>query len=441
MDKKNKIALFYKDKKLLSIERVSSNLFEIKGKDFKYLDEKIPPVIQNTLPEGVNRKKIVKEFNIDDNDFDLLKILEDGLGGINVTGKEKKVVPVDFDFKILKINELEIEDKIKKNFLLNNFNHTDFNHLKEYENMSVSGYQPKFTAVLEKKEKIKLRLSNNNEYSNVIVKIENSEFSDINIIEYLYLKAINNIGIETVKTMLIVDLEEEKSSFLRRPKAHLIVKRFDRNEKEPIMAFELLALMGKQSEEKYTVSLDEVLDYANRKLLKKNKLDKKEYDKIGLYYYLSFISHNADAHPKNITLLYDRENDEFRVAPFYDIVNTFVYGIGKDNYLGIPLIDNKSVFKEEELLDLFKKYDIDTTDFDIVKDMFFKNLKKEIDNFPFYEKFKEAYNNTVIDMLKKDLFKNFSNEEINNTLKDFYKKEMKTEKSNANKAIFKSISR
>ena len=390
--------IYIKNKKLLNIKKLSDNLFKIKTNNGETISENLPAIIQNTLPEGVNRDKLVKELKIEDNDFCILQTLSDGLGGINVDGKIKSFQSIDFDYQILEINDIKIEDNIKNKFLSFNFSK---NEIRNY--FSISGYQPKFTAILEKNNIFYLRLKKENELSNIIIKTKNHQYPDINIIEYLYLKSLNDIGIKTSKVMLLVDLELNKSEFLRMPTAYLIIKRFDRNEKEPILAFELLSLIGKQSTEKYDISLEEILEFAYEKLLKQNKLDKNEFDKIALYYYLSFISHNADAHPKNITLLYDEKIDKYFVAPFYDIVNTFIYNIGQDNFLGIALAKNKITFKENELLALFEKFNIDTSNYKNIKQNFFNALKKEIKNFPFTKEFKETYKQDILEILVKDL--------------------------------------
>jgi len=390
--------IYIKNKKLLNIKKLSDNLFKIKTNNSETISENLPAIIQNTLPEGVNRDKLVKELKIEDNDFCILQTLSDGLGGINVDGKIKSFQSIDFNYQILEINDIKIEDNIKNKFLSFNFSK---NEIKNY--FSISGYQPKFTAILEKNNMFYLRLKKENELSNIIIKTKNHQYPDINIIEYLYLKSLNDIGIKTSKVMLLVDLELNKSEFLRMPTAYLIIKRFDRDEKEPILAFELLSLIGKQSTEKYDISLEEILEFVYEKLLKQNKLDKNEFDKIALYYYLSFILHNADAHPKNITLLYDEKIDKYFVAPFYDIVNTFIYNIGQDNFLGIALTKNRVTFKENELLALFEKFNIDTSNYKNIKQNFFNTLKKEIKNFPFTKEFKEAYKQDILEILVKDL--------------------------------------
>ena len=362
-----KINLYQNNIKFLSLQK-EQNFITLKTPNQTYQTTKLPPILDNILPEGINREVIEMKYKLSkNNDFGVLSVIDDALGGINTSNIKTTFI----NPKIEKFNDYEdIQNfEITDKEILSNLKYpTKKIKLNKNKLSGLSGQQPKITAILENNI---IRKTEDNEYSNIIIKIENNEYPKINLIENIYLKSAKKCGLNVVDSFVLYDEEKEKSEFLRLPKQHLIIKRFDRDYKnnKTIECYELATIMNKFSKEKYEVSLEEIMEFLS------SKIKKTELEKIAKYYYISYIAKNGDAHIKNITFF--NIKGQLKVAPFYDIVNTAIYGF--DESLGISLYKNREVmkFSENELITLLNNYI--QIDFDNIKKIFIKNLSLELD--------------------------------------------------------------
>jgi len=362
-----KISLYQNNTKFLSLQK-EQNFITLKTPNQTYQTTKLPPILDNILPEGINREVIEMKYKLSkNNDFGVLSVIDDALGGINTSNIKTTFI----NPKIEKFNDYEdIQNfEITDKEILSNLKYpTKKIKLNKNKLSGLSGQQPKITAILENNI---IRKTEDNEYSNIIIKIENNEYPKINLIENIYLKSAKKCGLNVVDSFVLYDEEKEKSEFLRLPKQHLIIKRFDRDYKnnKTIECYELATIMNKFSKEKYEVSLEEIMEFLS------SKIKKTELEKIAKYYYISYIAKNGDAHIKNITFF--NIKGQLKVAPFYDIVNTAIYGF--DESLGISLYKNREVmkFSENELITLLNNYI--QIDFDNIKNIFIKNLSLELD--------------------------------------------------------------
>jgi len=391
----NKLSVYKNNKKIGNVYK-QNDLFIYENDNSTKLSYHLPAILDNLLPEGVNREEFVIKNNIKNDDFEILKYLNDCLGGFSTSKTKKKIIPFEYNYSFkdsfIYIDDIQIQnplkDKIQEKFNLVN---------KSIKVSNVSGQQPKTTAIFEKKSLFNfLRYPQENEYSNAIVKFHNEKYLYINLIEHLYLQVIKNIGFDTVDSLLIIDKEEYKSEFLREVKTTLIIKRFDRLKTKTKESYELLSLMGYVSNKKYEVSLEEIFIFLS-KLKKAKQFSQKEINKVAIYYYLSYILKNGDAHPKNIVLFKNRK--KYKIAPFYDIVNTKIYGI--NDSLGISLYKDRKVeiFSENELLEVLQKF-VNIEIFKGLKIQVIKEIEKLIIQIPYIDDGFEKLKEKLLDSLK-----------------------------------------
>jgi serine/threonine-protein kinase HipA len=145
--------------------------------------------------------------------------------------------------------------------------------------------------------------------------------------------------------------------FLSRDRELFVMRRFDRSTNGTAIGFEDMAvLMGRSAGQKYTGSYADVAravrifsspEYVQDSLLAL-------FDSVTL----SCIVGNGDAHLKNFGLLYaDPTQDDCRLAPVFDIVNTTSYL--PEDVLALTLSGNKSFFASRQgLLDFAQVCDV-----------------------------------------------------------------------------------
>jgi len=369
---------FYKNGKLLYELHKIDNLYilrDIKTGNSKSFND-IPAELENLLPEGINRELYAIKNGISvHNKFNLLKYLDDVYGRISTNDSFKK--EVDFDLKIDSyedsirfVEEFNIEDS-----LLESFEFSGAPKDKKIYLSYLSGQQPKSTIIVNDN---KIRFAKLVEYSNAILKYSNKDFYLINVIENMFLYfARLELKFECMPTFLLIDRQLRKSEFLRDTVDLFISKRFDKTDGD---YFEISALLGYVSEDKYKLSLEEIFEKMQ------DYLDKKELEKLAKYYYFNFLIGNGDSHAKNFSVI--KQGDNYKLAPLYDVVNTHIYGY---NYsLGIPLYkDNKKdIFREQEILSFLGDY-VDIRNLFFIREVLKEKISNYISKTPF-EKFENA---------------------------------------------------
>ena len=168
---------------------------------------------------------------------------------------------------------------------------------------AISGVQPKSLALLKDKESFSTK-----EY---IVKTWGEEYSQLALNEYFCLKAVEKAGVSIANVQL-----SKNNRFL-------VVERFNYDrEKEEFLGFEeILTLLGKNKEEKYSGSYESVARTIYS--VTTNKLESmKSFFTVTV---MNYLLKNGDAHLKNFGILYTNDLQKIYLAPAYDIVNTVVY--------------------------------------------------------------------------------------------------------------------
>lgn len=168
---------------------------------------------------------------------------------------------------------------------------------------AISGVQPKTLAILKDKETLSSK-----EY---IIKTWGDEYPQLALNEYFCLKTIEKTGVK------IPNLKLSKNN------KFLLVERFNYDkETDSFLGFEeLITLLGKNKDEKYSGSYEQVAKVIYS--ITTNKLE----SMISLYklMIMNYLLKNGDAHLKNFGILYDKNLSRIWFSPAYDVVNTQVY--------------------------------------------------------------------------------------------------------------------
>jgi len=235
---------------------------------------------------------------------------------------------------------------------------------------AISGVQPKTLALLRDKKSLATK-----EY---IIKTWGAEYPYLSENEYFCLKAVEKTGVE-IPTILLSD-----------NKRFLLVERFnfDKQSGEYLGFEEVLGLLGKNKEQKYDGSYEQVAKVIYRIVADKRK-DMQSFYKTVV---MSYLLKNGDAHLKNFGVLYDGDMNNIRFSPAYDIVNTTVYFFS--DRPALSMFGKKLWFSRKELI----KFGVDSCYLseknanrffdeciDAVKDSIF-DLQKYIIEHPSFEK-------------------------------------------------------
>lgn len=191
---------------------------------------------------------------------------------------------------------------------------------------AISGIQPKTLALLEDKESLITK-----EY---ILKTWGDEYPQLALNEYFCLKAVQKAGV------VIPNIKISKNN------KFLLVERFNYDKKSDVfMGFEeVLVLMGKNIDEKYSGSYESIAKLIYTVTTNKQESTKAFYKTIIMCYLLK----NGDAHMKNFGVVYNSDMSEISFSPTYDVVNTCVY-IYKDRP-ALTMFGQKIWFGKKDLI-------------------------------------------------------------------------------------------
>ncbi len=294
-----------------------------------YLHNKLHPIFEMHLPEGYLLSIIKKHFSklTKTDDFGLLNIMSNSIKGR---------VSYESNFNEVK-NNLTLHD------LLHSKNDNLFDELVSRFALSsaLSGVQPKVLATVENKATLKI--------DDYIVKSWGEDYKELALNEYYCMKIVKLSNIE-VPEFFISD--DEKL---------FIMKRFDKVEDSYIGFEDMCVLVGKQRDDKYEGSLEQIVKTIKTFVSphhKKNSLI--QFFKMT---YLNYRLKNGDAHLKNFGLIYSGIND-IRLAPAYDVVSTTVYI--KSDIPALLLLGSKKWWDKK----FIEKFGIQTCDL----------TKKELEN-------------------------------------------------------------
>ena len=166
--------------------------------------------------------------------------------------------------------------------------------------------------------------------SDLIVKSGGADYPGLAVNEYVCMLAVREAGLPVPE----FHLSDNHQLF--------VMRRFDRTADGASLGFEdMAALMGKGAQEKYDSSYERVARCVELFCAEDQQLAglAQLFDQVAL----SCILGNGDAHLKNFGVLYsDPSQNDVRLAPVYDVVNTTAYL--PDDQLALSLGGSKSLF-------------------------------------------------------------------------------------------------
>jgi len=255
--------------------------------------DRLHPIFDMNMPEGYLFEVLKNYLNKKHgyiNDFLLFSYLCP-----NIQGR----LLFESDFTDSQLNAVDLED-----ILQNDSEDTFVKLVKLFlDKNAISGVQPKTLALVLDKESLTTK-----EY---IIKTWGVELPYLAENEYFCLKAVEKAGVE----IPVILLSENKR--------FLVVERFNyHNDTSTYLGFEeVLGLLGKNKEQKYDGSYEQVAKTIYSIVANKRQ-DMQSFYKTVV---MSYLLKNGDAHLKNFGVLYDADMENIRLSPSYDIVNTAVY--------------------------------------------------------------------------------------------------------------------
>ncbi len=294
-----------------------------------YIHNKLHPIFEMHLPEGYLLSIIKKHFSkiAKTDDFGLLNIMSSSIKG-RISYETDSVIVT---------NNLTLDD------LLHPKSDTLFDELvnKFALNSALSGVQPKVLATIENKTTLKI--------DDYIVKSWGEDYPELALNEYYCMKIVKLANIE-VPEFFISDDERL-----------FIMKRFDKIDDNYIGFEDMCVLMGKQRDDKYEGSLEQIVKTIKTFVSAQHK--KSSLINFFKMTYLNYRLKNGDAHLKNFGLIYSGI-DDIKLAPAYDVVSTVVYI--KNDIPALLLLGSKKWWDKKYL----EKFGIQTCSL----------TKKEVDN-------------------------------------------------------------
>lgn len=263
----------------------------------------------NLLPEGLLREHLAKNLGISaGNDFELLSRIGGECAGALWIGAD--VPPPPEKQRYEPISEAELYELIMTSGVYSSFVGTGKARL------SLAGAQDKLP-VLAKDDKVFLPL-----YwapSTHILKFPNRDYRDLPANEVLSTSLANHIGLHTVEVRLyrIRDIET------------CLVSRYDRIEiddgvRRRLHQEDICQAMGLPSSMKYEIEGGPTFSQCYQFVRGVSTEPIIDCDQLLKWLVFNLLIGNADAHGKNLSLLYHADGS-IRLAPFYDLVSTLGY--------------------------------------------------------------------------------------------------------------------
>ncbi len=273
--------------------------------------KRLHPVFEMNMPEGALREAIRNHFakiqNMDDINF--LKLI-----GPYMLGR-------------VKFNELiEEKDALELDGILSSTKENLFEELmqKFAIRSGVSGVQPKLLLTAHNKTTMA--------FEHYIVKSWEHTYPHLALNEYFCMRAVQNVGLPTPEFYISDDL------------SMFVMKRFDIQEDGEYLGFEdMCVLTARATGEKYNGSYEEIT-----RVIKDVISPIKRQESLKIFFTALVMNHllrNGDGHLKNYGILYEKDYEDARLAPIYDVITTTIYI--KNDIPALKLSDGKLWWKEK----------------------------------------------------------------------------------------------
>lgn len=344
------------------------------------------PIFENMLPE-FEQVNFIKAKNNITTEIEVLLYLSDIHGSYEFY-KEEEFKEFDLqEQNIFHFNDLQ-EEILDKNYTFPNILEYSLdiddsilypNGLANSKVIGLSGYQYKFSIIKDDdKEAISYDPSKSSNYfmkpyskyyTTYAPNDKNRSYIPYLLInEHLFMSLARDFGFSVPYNAII----KHGSDY------HYIIKRFDRYGELKIDHHELLTLMNKNSDQKYKVTMKDVMETA------KEYISKEQLVELYRFIVFSVVIGHGDLHAKNISLIYSSNKfDEktMQLSPFYDISTTKIYKDTKINDVGLKIGNKTSKIKKVDLLQLASWIDIEVT---LAENLVEQTSKQFIDSFESY---------------------------------------------------------
>ncbi|HPX71856.1 MAG TPA: HipA domain-containing protein [Acholeplasmataceae bacterium] len=348
----------------------NSNIISLSMKDLsqKYDDKIVRPFLENLLPESKIIEYISKVYLVSQNNpFSLLsKIGEDCAGAISLTNDNLN--DDNFPLKLSKEKFLSILEKNEKGA----------SYYQKGMRLSLAGTQNKLSLLIKDDE---YYLPNFDYPSNVILKLNNTDFTSLLLNEYFSTKLADALKLPVSNLELI-----------KKPYPHLIIERYDRINNIRIHQEDFCQILGVRPNNKYQKEGGPSFEQIAETI--KTNLNNPTLDLINLARILLFnyLIGNCDYHAKNLSVLY---TDTLKLSPFYDLLSTYIYDdLSKEMAMSI---NNKYNIDDITKKDIIKEYDNWGLN---GKQMFSLLISEFKDIVPLSERLLKNINSSNFDLLK-----------------------------------------
>lgn len=338
------------------LKNIQSNQYITGLEDKKNASSTLFPVFENLLPEHEQLNEIRLEYNIK-REIDLLLYLDNIHGSFEFCREgdfsaTSYIACETFKYSDVVGQILNSEypfPNILHEYLLNIPN--DKLHpvgLTGSKVMGISGFQYKFS--VHKNDNLNKISFDNHNSSEYIMKPYNIHYSKFTptitdsayipyllINEHLFMTMARDFGFKVPYNGII----RHKDDY------HYIIKRYDRYDGMKIDHHEILTLLGKQSNEKYTVSCKEIMNVVSK------YLDEDEILQLYRFMVFSIVISHGDLHAKNISLIFKSNALNERgmtLAPIYDVSTVGIYKDTKGNDIGMKVKNKRNNIKLDDLL-------------------------------------------------------------------------------------------
>lgn len=336
----------------------------LKGlKEKENISNALFPIFENMLPEFEQINFIKAQNNIT-TQIEVLLYLSDIHGSYEFYKED--------DFYKLELQEQNIFyfDELKDEILDNNYTFPnileyslDINESILYPNglanskvIGLSGYQYKFSVIKDddKKSITYDEAKSSNYFMKPYSKYyttyaphdkDRSYIPFLLINEHLFMSLARDFGFSVPYNGII----KHGSDY------HYIIKRYDRYGELKIDHHEILTLMNKNSDQKYKVSMKDVMETA------KEYISQEQLVELYRFIVFSVVIGHGDLHAKNISLIYSSnkfDEKNMQLSPFYDVSTTKIYKDTKKNDVGLKIGNKTSSIKKADLLQLASWIDI-----------------------------------------------------------------------------------
>lgn len=202
--------------------------------------------------------------------------------------------------------------------------------------MSIQGIQPKLSARLntskQKMEIVDIK-------GTYILKPNTIEYRELPQNEDLTMKLASSTGIETPLHGMLYNKDNQLTYF---------IKRFDRKGKNKIAIEDFAQLAGLNRDNKYSYSMEKVVDLIN------NYCTFPVLEKIKLFRRIifNFLIGNEDMHLKNYSLI--SRNQKVELSPAYDLLNTTI-ALNTEEEIALTIKGKKKNLTSKLLIDYYAK--------------------------------------------------------------------------------------